>query len=62
MAMCLCWSERRVVLVSSFLQVLGQQSTERHDSEHRGPAVVAYAPVSWKTGDDRVTCLRWSED
>jgi hypothetical protein len=46
--MCLRWSEQ-----SSILQVaLGQQSTDRHDSEHRGPAVVASATVSWNRGDD----------
>jgi hypothetical protein len=41
------WSD-----VSSILQELGRQSTERHDSEHRGPAVVAFGHVSWNRGDD----------
>jgi hypothetical protein len=51
--MCLRWSEQRLLL-----QVLVQQSTERHDSEHRGPAVVAYEPVSWNRGDDwRCVCV-----
>jgi hypothetical protein len=34
------------------MQLLEQKSTDRHDSEHRGPAVVTYAPVSWNKGDD----------
>jgi hypothetical protein len=41
----------RLLLRSSILQVVEQQSTERHDSEHRGAAVVANAPVSWRSGD-----------
>jgi hypothetical protein len=40
------------------VQVLALQSTERHDSEHRGPAFVAYGPVSWRR---LAMCLRWSE-
>jgi hypothetical protein len=40
------------MLISSLLQVLVQQSTERHDSEHRGSAVVASATVSWNRSDD----------
>jgi hypothetical protein len=38
--------------VSSILQVLGRQSTDGHDSDHRGPAVVAYRSVSWNRGGD----------
>jgi hypothetical protein len=46
--MCLRWSEERLLLISSTLQVLEHQSTDRHDSEHRGPTVVASGTVSWK--------------
>jgi hypothetical protein len=42
-----CWSE-----LSSILQVRVRYSTDRHDCEHRGPAVVAYGAVSWSSGDD----------
>jgi hypothetical protein len=45
--MCLRWSDERDVGDSSLLQVLVGQSADRHDSEHRGSAVVACAPVSW---------------
>jgi hypothetical protein len=54
----LCWSERqRLLLISSILQVVVQQFTDGHDSEHRGPAVVASATVSWNRGDDRRRCV-----
>jgi hypothetical protein len=36
---------------SVILQVVVPESTERYDSEHRGPVVFAFVPVSWK-GDD----------
>jgi hypothetical protein len=40
----------RLLVISSTVQVPAQQSTERHDSEHRGPAVVASATVRrWAT-------------
>jgi hypothetical protein len=32
------------------LQGFVANSTDWHDSEHRGPAVVAYETVSWKGG------------
>jgi hypothetical protein len=43
MEVCLCCG----LMFSSTLQGLEQQSTDRHDSERRGPAVVASIPVSW---------------
>jgi hypothetical protein len=40
------------------VQELGQQSTGRHDSEHRGSTVVASIPVSRNRGvDDGVFSL-----
>jgi hypothetical protein len=50
--MCLRWSEQGLRLVSSILQDIGEQSTDGHDSKHRGPAVVAYGPVSWNRDGD----------
>ena len=53
MEVCLCC----VLMFSSTLQVLEQQSTDRHDSEHRGPAVVASATVSWNKRQRRLSAL-----
>jgi hypothetical protein len=52
--MCFCRRgglTREIALISSTLQVLARQSADGHDSEHRGPAVVACVPVSWNRGD-----------
>jgi hypothetical protein len=52
--MCLRWSEQRDCgrwSLSSTLQEFGRQSAERHDSEHRGPAVVTSEDVSWNRGN-----------
>jgi hypothetical protein len=38
--------KRGMLVISSLWQVVAHQSTERHDSEHRGPAVVAFGAVS----------------
>jgi hypothetical protein len=53
MEVCLCCG----LMLSSTLQVLEQQSTDRHDSEHRGPAVVASATVSWNKRQRRLSAL-----
>jgi hypothetical protein len=47
MEVCLCCAD---VVVD--LQGLERRSTDRHDSEHRGPAFVAYGTVIWNRGDD----------
>jgi hypothetical protein len=39
------------------LQLLVRQSADGHDSEHRGPAVLASTAVSWDRGDDAVLCV-----
>jgi hypothetical protein len=48
--------KRRLLLISSTLQELVQQSTDGHDSEHREPDVIAYGTVSWNRCDDGCRC------
>jgi hypothetical protein len=62
--MCLRWSEQRdCCCFRRLMQGLEPQSTERHDSEHRGPAVVASISVSWKRGDDeQCVCVGLSRE
>jgi hypothetical protein len=53
LCVCLC-------VCSVLLQVIGRLSTERHDSEHRGPAVRRLLSCELEARRQWV-CLRWSE-